>query len=539
MSSELPDREVAVLPHVVARRAALDPDRVFLRQVEGGSLTYAETHDRALRWASALRSIGVQPDELVVVLRRPRIDGITLWLGLAWLGAVETSINTDYRGEMLAYVLDNAGARVVVADSEFVDRLVEIASRLPAELTVVVTDAATPPGIPGVRVVTADGLLAEATVEDTGFTPEPWSIASVIYTSGTTGPSKGVRVPWAQLHASAVGTFVLDELDGDDVFYAPFTLFHMSGKLPPAVMAACGGTTVMRETLTLSGFWDEVRQFGATVVIFSPIATDLLLRQPPSPQDAELPVRFALMGPVAPDHVEFSKRFDVRIGTAFNMTEISVPLHTWSIEDAASCGRLREGYPGYECRLVDEHDVEVPVGAVGELVVRTQVPWTLNAGYHGYPGKTAESWRNGWFHTGDAFRRDAEGNYYFVDRFKDALRRRGENISSFEVERGVCAHPEVVECAVVAAPGGFAGDEIKAVCVRSEGSALTAAALIEHLTPLMPRFMLPRYVEFVAELPKTPTMKVRKGELRADALNERTWDRTAQAFITPGHANLD
>jgi crotonobetaine/carnitine-CoA ligase len=335
-----------------------------------------------------------------------------------------------------------------------------------------------------------------------------------------------VRVPWGQIHATATGTFPLADLGDDEVFYSPFTLFHMSGKLPPAVMAGCGGSVVMREHLSLSAFWDDIRRVGATTTIFSKVATDLLMAEPPTPTDRDLPLRQVVMGPVAPDHAAFTERFGVRVGTAFNMTEISVPLHSWQIGDPASCGRLRQGYPGYECRLVDEHDLDVAEGELGELVVRTTVPWTLTAGYHGYPDKTAESWRNGWFHTGDAFRRVGE-DYYFVDRFKDALRRRGENISSFEVELGVCSHPEVAECAVVAAPGGDSGDEIKAVVVLTPGSTLTPEALMEHLAPRMPRFMLPRYVEVVAELPKTPTLKVRKAELRADALNQRTWDRLA------------
>jgi crotonobetaine/carnitine-CoA ligase len=510
----------------VATWARKEPSRPFLRQVEGGELSYGEAHDDALRWAAAIGTLGVEVGDLVVVMRRPRMEGIALWLGLAWLGAVETSINTDYRGDMLAYVLANAGARVVVVDAEFLSRFEEIADRLPPDLVVVVTrGGGADVALSGAVLVDGDVLIAESRPTEPSFVPEPWSIASVIYTSGTTGPSKGVRVPWAQIHATAEGTFPSKDLRDDEVFYSPFTLFHMSGKLPPAVMAACGGSVVMREQLTLTGFWDDIRAFGATTTIFSKVATDMLMAEPPSDRDRDLPLRQVVMGPVAPDHAEFTARFGVRVGTAFNMTEISVPLHSWDIGDPASCGRLREGFPGYECRLVDENDMEVATGELGELVVRTSEPWTLNAGYHGYPEKTAEAWRNGWFHTGDAFRRDDNGNYYFVDRFKDALRRRGENISSFEVELGVCAHPEVAECAVVAAPGGDSGDEIKAVVVLVPGSTLEPEQLLEFLSPRMPRFMLPRYVQFVSELPKTPTLKVRKAELRADALNASTWDR--------------
>lgn len=521
--SPAPDRDELVLPRVVARWARDEPGRPFLRQVEGGELTYGAAHEDALRWAGAMRSVGVAEGDLVLVMRRPRMDGVTLWLGLAWLGAVETSVNNDYRGDMLAYVVENTGARVVVVDAEFLARFSEIADRLPPGVVIVVTNGEIAGGPAG--TVAGERLRGSAVPLEPDFTPEPWTIASVIYTSGTTGPSKGVRVPWAQLHATATGTFPFEDLAGDEVFYSPFTLFHMSGKLPPVVMAACGGAVVLRERLSLSAFWDDIRAFGATTTVFSKVATDLIMAEAPTPHDTELPLRQVVMGPVAPDHAAFSARFGVRVGTAFNMTEISVPLRSWDIADPSSCGRLRLGYPGYECRLVDENDIEVPNGQLGELVVRTAVPWTLNAGYHGYPEKTAAAWRNGWFHTGDAFRRDDEGNYFFVDRFKDALRRRGENISSYEVEMGVVSHPEVAECAVVAAPGGDGGDEIKAVVVRAEGSDLRPEELLEFLTTRMPRFMLPRYVEFVVELPKTPTLKVRKAELRRDALNASTWDR--------------
>jgi crotonobetaine/carnitine-CoA ligase len=223
------------------------------------------------------------------------------------------------------------------------------------------------------------------------------------------------------------------------------------------------------------------------------------------------------------------------------MTEISVPLRSgWTLPPQGSCGRPRDGYPGYEVRVVDEHDQPVAPGEVGELVVRTRVPWTLTAGYLAYPERTAEAWCNGWFHTGDGFKVDEDGWYYFVDRLKDAIRRRGENISSFEVEMLVCAHPDVAECAAIAVPDRASGDEVKVCVVPHPGRTLDPRELVEFLIPRMPRFMVPRYVEVVDALPKTEaTARVRKAELRRQPLNERTWDRVAAKVVIPREPSGD
>jgi crotonobetaine/carnitine-CoA ligase len=213
------------------------------------------------------------------------------------------------------------------------------------------------------------------------------------------------------------------------------------------------------------------------------------------------------------------------------MTEVGMPFSAgWDITDAASCGVLREGY---EVRLVDEHDFEVPVGEVGALIVRHRDPWALCQGYFEMPDKTAEAWRNGWFHTGDAFRVDEQGRYYFVDRIKDAIRRRGENISSFEVEGLVNAHPGVLESAAIPVPSEWGEDEVKVCVVRSDDT-LTEEQLVRDLSVTMPRFMVPRYVELVDALPKTEAMqKVKKILLRDDPLNARTWDREAAGVEVP------
>lgn len=231
------------------------------------------------------------------------------------------------------------------------------------------------------------------------------------------------------------------------------------------------------------------------------------------------------MVPLTDDAAAFKERFGIDIYTIFNMTEISSPIVSEANPGKrGTCGRVR---PGVDVRLVDEHDCEVPIGTVGEMLVRTDRPWGMNSGYNENPAATAQAWANGWFHTGDAFRRDEDGYFYFVDRMKDAIRRRGENISSFEVELEVCAHPDVREAAAISVPGEFSEDEVMIVVAAVPGRSIDHHALASFLMQRMPYFMVPRYIRVLDELPKTPSAKVLKSELRKEGVTSDTWDREA------------
>jgi crotonobetaine/carnitine-CoA ligase len=250
-----------------------------------------------------------------------------------------------------------------------------------------------------------------------------------------------------------------------------------------------------------------------------------LLKLPPGPGDRDHTLKKVVLVPLSDDAQAFADRFGVDVYTTFNMTETSWPLVSERNPAArGTCGRPR---PGVEARIVDDNDCEVAPGAAGELILRTDTPWAMNHGYHNNPEATARAWRNGWFHTGDAFRRDEDGNFFFVDRLKDAIRRRGENISSFEVEAELMAHPAVREAAAVAVPSEHGEDEVLAVVAPVAGGSVDPAELLGFLVPRMPHFMVPRYVRVLAELPKTPTQKVQKNLLRADGVTPDTWDREA------------
>jgi crotonobetaine/carnitine-CoA ligase len=314
-----------------------------------------------------------------------------------------------------------------------------------------------------------------------------------------------------------------------------FPAFHVSGKSALYVSAAFGERLVVREQFSPQHFLDDIRKFEVTLAgLVGPMAT-WLMALPPANDDAETPLSKVYMGPIIPGIEDFKNRFGVKVATGFGMTEIGAPIASdgWDVSIPASCGKPRtDAYPGYEIRVVDEYDRPLGPGEVGELIVRSNAPWTLNAGYWGKPEQTAQAWRNGWFHTGDGFKYDEDGNFYFVDRMKDAIRRRGENISSFEVEALVNQHPAIQASAAVAVPDDAGSeDEVKVFVLLDpnvEGKP-TLVQLHEHFAETMPKHMVPRYIEPIDALPQTEgTFRTRKVELRAmPAVGADTFDSAA------------
>ena len=521
------DREL-LLPRLVRRRGTEEPDRVFVHQVEGDrTLTFGEAHRSGLRWAHAFARLGVGRTDTVLSMLPVGFDAVHCWVGLNWLVAWEVPVNTSYQGKMLSYTFETSGARVAVVAERFLDRLGALGGDTGKVETVVVPDASGPlPDLP-FRMLSGEEFLAGLEDPSDDFEgPEPWDVTEIFFTSGTTGPSKGVRFTHAQQHASAGGLYV--DLAEDDCYYCPFPMYHVSGKVFVYLFALTGVPGVFREYFKTDEFWTDVKRYGCTATLLLGAMANFVFRQPDHPDQQGSPLRKVLMVPLIPELDQFRKRFGVRVNTVFNMTEISSPIvATFEEVDhmpVTACGRVREGY---ECRVVDENDIEVPRGQLGELIVRSDEPWALNDGYFNMPEKSWEAWRNGWFHTGDGFLQDDDGWFHFVDRKKDAIRRRGENISSMEVEAHVNDHPSVLESAAVAVPSEWGEDEVKVVVVVKPGEQLAPEALHSYLDETMPRFMVPRYIEMVEALPKTPTEKVRKIALREAGITSTTWDARA------------
>jgi crotonobetaine/carnitine-CoA ligase len=520
-------------------RAGATPDRVYVMDIDGRSLTYAETLEKARLWAGAYRRLGVKAGDHVVTMQHNTIDSLLGWLGLAWLGAIEAPINNDYRGALLVHALNLTQAPVMLLKAEFLERVNDAVGELKSlrQLVVVDADVADSP----LSVMGREAFLGGAVQGGDLDLPAPWDIMAVLFTSGTTGPSKAVRLPWAQIHAMSTGTYPLEDLGPDDVIYNPGPTYHVGAKVFPFIAALCGGRHVMRPFISRTASPEEYLRFGVT----TGAVVQAWLAEPERPDDAQRPLRNLLTPYRDPNAEAFAKRFGARRFGCFNMTEISCPITfagwdrvVYDSEGRMSCGVVREGY---EARIVDEHDQPVPDGQPGELIVRAHRPWVMNAGYLNNPEATSQAWRNGWFHTGDAFLRDEAGHYFFLDRMKDCIRRNGENISSFEVEAYVNDHPAVLRSAAVAvkrtsAPG--ANEEIKVVVERALGASLAAEELIRWLIPRMPRFMIPRYVEFVGAMPLTPTQKIRKAVLREAGVHADVWDREAAGVEIPRDARL-
>jgi crotonobetaine/carnitine-CoA ligase len=312
----------------------------------------------------------------------------------------------------------------------------------------------------------------------------------------------------------------------DDRIMIDLPMFHIGGvgSITGALVAGC--SAVLFESFSTDSFWDRVRRFGATTtsgLIGSMPA--FLSKLPPQPNDADNPLRFAVV-PLTRQAIELAQRHDFHYCSGFNMTELSAPLFTdVDTRVPASCGRPRTGC---ECRIVDENDIECAPGVPGELIVRTDLPWTTSLGYINQPEANARAWRNGWFHTGDLLYRDEAGDFFFVDRLKDAIRRRGENISSVELESEVYRFPGVGEVAAVGVPSEDGEEEVLvAVAPSVAATVIDPEALVRFLIPRMPHYMVPRYVRVMPSLPKTPTNKIRKVEIRQQGITADCWDRVA------------
>ncbi|WP_210243869.1 AMP-binding protein [Mesorhizobium sp. B2-1-3A] len=524
LDPRMPAPEACVQRYMLERWATTQPDKIFAIFADGSRWTYAETLASTIRTANALKALGVRQGDRVLCWLPNGADCLLSWLGLNYLGAVFVPINLSYRGNILAHTVKLSEARLGIVHAELHQRLGDV-ERARLEQIVVLGGKGHP--VPGLRVHQAESFTS---TDDNPPALErpivPWDMQAIVFTSGTTGPSKGVMSSYMHIYSMAVSA---PFLGSDDRYLIHLPLFHSAGVMPITAMLIHGGSVVVVEAFSTEDFWPLVRRTGVTTAILLGVMGGFLLKRPPSGDDREHTLRTCTYVPLNETALEFHQRFGTEIHTHFNMTEISMPIVSEANPKAlGSAGKPRAGV---QVRIVDENDCEVDVGAVGELVVRTDCPWAMNHGYALDPQATVAAWRNGWFHTGDGFRRDADGNFYFVDRLKDAIRRRGENISSFEVESEVLAHPSVREAAAIAIKSEIAEDEVLAVVSLKDGATLDPAELIEFLRPRMAHFMIPRYVRVVEALPRTPTAKIEKIKLREFGITADTWDREAAGIV--------
>nr|WP_280295708.1 AMP-binding protein [Nocardia abscessus] len=516
--------ETVSLPGLVRQRAESMGDDVALAVVEQDRrYTWSDLHQRSSAWSAMLARLGITKGDVVATMLSAGDQAAVSWIGTAGLGALETPLNHAYKGDWLRRVLSTIGPKAIVID----ERFCAVWEPLLGELTVPVLIS---DGVSRQGFLSAADLLGDSTQSVPMIDGGLGDPACVILTSGTTGRSKGVVVPWGR----CAGTLPLAEAldpDGDGTYYNPFPTFHWSARGPVYRAAARGTSLVTRQGFKTSAWLDDVRRFGCTDTLLIGAMMSFLMASAPLPDDADNPIRACVGGPVPPFIEEFAARFGIdRVVATYGMSEIvnvflTPPGTSVSAQTYQSCGKEA----GFPVRLMRDEDTVAEVDEIGELQVGGDRS-ALNLGYLNDPEATAQAWtQDGWFKTGDLFRRDADGYYYFVDRLKDSLRRRGENISSTEVEEIALQHPAVEECAVVAVPSEWSEDEVMIFVVVAEGAGVSPKELTEFMAERVPAFAVPRFVEFVDELPKTPSLKIQKAVLRSRGRGPETWDRSRDA----------
>lgn len=518
----IPARDACVTRYLIDCWAQQMPDKEFAVFQDGETWSYALLKEKVVKLAAGLASQGVEQGDHVAVWMFDSKEAILTFFAINYLGAVFVPLNTAYKGKVLEHVLHISDAELLVTHGQLMERLEGIDAAAVRRL-VAVGEGVTPSGFE-TAVRYADIVDSEYGLPELEHPIEPWHTQSIIFTSGTTGPSKGVLSSYLHIFTNA-GPETWHFVTGEDRFLINMPIFHIGGMGVIFVMLVRGGSIAVMDGFDTDKFWPFVRESRTTAFFLLGVMATFLLKQPPSADDRDHSVRVAFMVPLTETCVEFHERFAIDVYTIFNMTEISSPIVSEpNPTKRGTCGKKREGV---EVRLVDENDCEVPLGEIGEMIVRTDRPWGMNSGYYKNPEATAAAWRNGWFHTGDCFRQDQEGYFYFVDRMKDAMRRRGENISSFEVEAEVVAWPAVREAAAYAVPSEVGEDEVMIAVAPVAGEAIDERQLMEFLGERMAYFMVPRYVRVMDELPKTPSAKVMKHVLREQGVTPDTWDREA------------
>jgi carnitine-CoA ligase len=504
------DTDQAVLRTVLERQAAKHPDRPVVQLEDGTRWTGAHALAQAYAAAQVLREHGVRQDDRVAIMLPNGPEFLRAWWGARCLGAAIMPVNPALKGRLLTHPLALAEPRAVVTTPA-------LAAERAAELApYAVVDAA---------------LLAEGPPDEPPL-EHPIGLADtevVLMTSGTTGASK----VWASsvMQASTTGAYVRDgRLGPEDRFLVELPLFHTAGLGVTAGCLRSGTLALLRTKPSLSRWFDLARELDATAGFLVGSMAAKLLSVPASPADRDHRLRVVVAAPLPPDLPRFVERFGIdRVLTSFGSTETGGPIGTGDtpgLPVPGSAGRARPGWGDY--RLVDRSGTEVPDGEVGELLLRPAHPETYGGRYLNDEAATAAAWAGGWFHTGDLFRRGPEGDWFFVERDRDTIRRRGENIASHEVEREVLQWPGATAAACVAADevdaqGTVVGVEVKVWVVGPQRSDLPALAA--HLASVLPAHMVPRFYELTDALPVTPTQRVRKFVLRERGNGPATYDR--------------
>ncbi|TSD47060.1 ATP-dependent acyl-CoA ligase [Rhodococcus sp. KBS0724] len=505
---------IQALGSLVERQCESNAHRRFLVEVGGRGVTYGELRSSARAWAAALSEPGIQVGDNVALMMPTSIDWVASWAGVGAVGARCVAVHASLLGSSLRYVVEQSKSVVCVVHVDYLDEMVKMCSDLPSVRAFIVVGGG---GKNGVRsalpsVYYADSLVQEGkSVHRLDDEEASNGEFGIVYTSGTTGKSKGVRMSWALL-ARLFGGTPFDALTDEDTWYLPLPMSHLAGMAAVHSAAAAGSMVVLRDGWRTQDFWDDVSEYGCTASILGGSMASFLLKSPPTTLENSTSLRYLSVTPIPADVAQFQSRFGVQIFTLWGLSETgSVTYSELGPQCPGTCGRLR---PGDQLRLVDADGNDVADGEVGEAWVKAPHDG-LTAGYFDMPAETAAVFVDGWFHSGDLLRRDEGGNYYFVGRLKDSIRRSGENVSAAELEQEVNAHNKVRDSAAVGVPSGYGDEDIKVFVEVLPGEDFDADELREFLRSRVPKFMIPRYIQVIDVLPRTDTGRVKKDQLRA------------------------
>lgn len=502
--------------------AASAPDREFLR-IDGDTYSRGEVLEHVESTARGFLDLGVMPGDRVGLMCENRAEVIWTWLGIDAAQAIDVPFNVEARGDLLRYFVEDAAPRVLVGTEDYLTLLAESLTSAP-DLVVIIGEHSTKPFGDQARQVAFGDLLAAGRASQRELTlPAPGTTATIMYTSGTTGPSKGVMLPQRYYPAKGADAVRLFDATEDDVLLCVQPLFHIDARFSVVMCLQVGCVLAIGGRFRVSTFWDEVRKHQAT--IFGTIGTMLwlLYKQPPKPDDRDNPARIAACSSTPGEILRaFEERFGVGVVEAYGMTECVV-LVGEKVENTQP-GRIGRPVPQVEIHIVDDNDAPVAQGEIGELIYRPREHFAMMQGYWNKPEATAEAWRNLWFHTGDLVRQYPDDMIEYIGRKKDSIRRRGENVSAWEVEQACAKHPSVLDVAAIGVPSEVGEEDVAVVVVAVPGASLDPADLLEFVAKDLPRFAVPRYVDVVDGLPKGPSQRIEKGKVRERGLSASAWD---------------
>ncbi|MEH7276586.1 AMP-binding protein [Neobacillus vireti] len=514
---------------IVEHRAAIKPYDRFVR-FDDQDLTYDQLNRGGNKVANMIASLGLSKKQTCAVMLPNSPEFLATWLGLSRLGVIEVPINTAFRGDLLTYILNKAECKAIVISSQWVERINQISHELTHLQHVIIVGDDYEAIDLQLDYHSYRGLFASANDVPVDVKVEPKDTALILFTSGTTGPSKGVILSHTATFSVAKTACELMKYEPEDRLFTAFPLFHVNARYTSVLVALLVGCdVVLHSRFSASRFWDIMRREQVTAFNFMGSLLTMLMKQPERSNDADNLVKKAFGAPTPVEiYEDFQNRFQLKISEVYGSTELGTALYNPA--DSFKKGSCGFPVPVYEVEIHDENDNPCPPGVAGEIVVRPKKPGILFTGYYGMPEATVEAWRNLWFHTGDTGKMDEDGYFYFLDRKKDVVRRRGENISSYEVERVINDHPKVFESAVIGVPSELSEEEVMAVVIMQEGVELKPEELLDFCQDRMAHFAVPRFIRFVKELPKNTSQRVEKYKLRQEGITEDSWDRECVGY---------